>query len=246
MRFGIFLAVFLLTTFSAGAQAQIVTLDKGGFVLTYDCTQHTALRYAYTLTADTGSAARPSSFYLDTDLPSGCAGQTKTASYASVRSGYDRGHLVTSNHMDYNATYIRRANLMTNIVPQVSGFNQGIWVQAENVAECYRDIKPVEVYGGVVYGDASNDYFLSSHGIPTPEFFWKTIITTDPGTGATKAISWIIPNETGLGGLDSYIVSIADLEELLGASNVAINATTAVKNMLPSTTWPLPSGCDLS
>ncbi|KEZ97666.1 endonuclease [Xanthomonas vasicola pv. vasculorum NCPPB 895] len=246
MRFRIFLTVLLLTTFNAAAQAQVVTLNKGGYTLSYDCTNRTALRYEYVLQADTGSAARPSSFNLDTELPSGCAGQTSSASYASVRSGYDRGHLVTSNHMDYNETYIRRANLMSNIVPQVSGFNQGIWVQAENVAECYRDIKPVKVYGGVVFGDTSNDYFLSSHGIRTPEYFWKTIITTDPSTGAEKAISWIIPNQTGLGSLDDYIVSIADLEDLIGASNVGITASSAVKNMLPTTTWALPSNCDLS
>lgn len=104
----------------------------------------------------------------------------------------------------------------------------------------------MKVYGGVVFGDTSNDYFLSSHGIRTPRYFWKTIITTDPSTGAEKAISWIIPNETGLGGLDDYIVSIADLEELIGASNVGITASSTVKNMLPATTWQLPSNCDLS
>ncbi len=160
MRLASFFFAFVLSAFAGAAQAQVVTLNKGGFVLTYDCSIHSATRYEYTLTADTGSAARPSSFYKDPDLPGGCLGQTSTASYASIKSGYDRGHLVTSNHMDYNATYIRRANYMTNIVPQVSSFNQGIWVKAENVAECYRDIAPVDVYGGVVYGDASNDYFL--------------------------------------------------------------------------------------
>ncbi|AEL06778.1 DNA/RNA non-specific endonuclease [Xanthomonas campestris pv. raphani] len=244
MRLGIFLAVFLLTTFSAGAQAQVVTLNKGGFLLRYDCTNRTALRYEYTLTADTGSAARPSSFFLDTDLPSGCAGQTTTNSYASVRSGYDRGHLVTSNHMDYNASYIRRANFMSNIVPQVAGFNQGIWVRAENVAECYRDIASVQVYGGVIYSDTSNDYFLTSHGIRTPDFFWKTIITANPG-GGTRAISWLIPNSATLGSLDSYIVSIDELEDLYGASEIGISAPAAVKAMLPATTWPQPSNCDL-
>lgn len=181
MRLASFFFAFVLSAFAGAAQAQVVTLNKGGFVLTYDCSIHSATRYEYTLTADTGSAARPSSFYKDPDLPAGCLGQTSTTSYASIKSGYDRGHLVTSNHMDYNATYIRRANYMTNIVPQVSSFNQGIWVKAENVAECYRDIAPVDVYGGVVYGDASNDYFpfqsrhpdagvlLENHHHPRPE-----------------------------------------------------------------------------
>ncbi|MCW0422409.1 hypothetical protein NB713_000352 [Xanthomonas sacchari] len=63
---------------------------------------------------------------------------------------------------------------------------------------------------------------------------------------AWKAISWIIPNQTGLGSLDDYIVSIADLEDLIGASNVGITASSAVKNMLPATTWKLPSNCNLS
>lgn len=245
MRFRFFLTALLLTTFSAAAQAQVVTLNKGGYTLSYDCTNRTALRYEYVLQADNGSAARPSSFNLDTELPSGCAGQTSSASYASVRSGYDRGHLVTSNHMDYNATYIRRANLMSNIVPQVASFNQGIWVRAEEVAECYRDIASVQVYGGVVYSDTTNDYFLTSHGIRTPDFFWKTIITANP-SGGSRAISWLIPNSATLGSLDSYIVSINELEDTFGASTIGITAPANVKAMLPATTWPQPSGCDLS
>lgn len=228
------------------AQAEIVVLDKGGYLLDYDCDNATAVRYEYTLNADNGSAARPSSFSLDTDLPSGCRGQTSTKSYSSVQSGYDRGHLVTSNHMDYSASYIQTANQMSNIVPQVSGFNQGIWVQAENVAECYRDIAPVTVYGGVVFGDSGNDYFLSSHGIATPEYFWKTIVTHDPDSGEQKAISWMIPNTSGLGTLDDYLVSISDLEDLLGAGAVSIDVPASVKNQLPGTSWALPDGCDLS
>lgn len=236
--------VFIIASLSA--QAQVVTLAKGGFTLSYDCSNRTALRYEYVLTTDTGSAARPSSFYTDPDLPSGCNGQYTTASYASVATGWDRGHLVTSNHMDYSSTYIRRANYMSNIVPQASSFNQGIWVQAENVAECYRDLATVYVYGGVVYNDTSNDYFLSSHGIRTPDYFWKTIITTDTSSGQTKAISWYIPNSATLGTLDSYIVSINELEQRVGASNINISTTATVKAIKPSTTWATPSGCDLS
>lgn len=184
--------------------------------------------------ADTGSAARTSSFTLDTELPSGCAGQASTASYASVRTGCDRGHLMTSNHMDYNATYIRRANLMSNMVPQAATFNQGIWVRAENVTECYREIASVQVYGGVIYSDTRNDYCLTSPGIRTPDFFWKTIITANPA-GGTRAISWLIPNSATLGSLDSYIVSIDQLEDLHGASAIGITAPAAVKAMLRAT-----------
>lgn len=75
---------------------------------------------------------------------------------------------------------------------------------------------------------------------------WKTIITTNPSSGATKAISWYIPNTEGLSTLSSYIVNIAQLETLLGASRVGITATGAVKVQKPATIWALPSNCDLS
>ncbi len=246
------------TTTDSGAEASvaragpsghwIIDQDYNGFRLNYDCTDRTALHYRYTLQADTGSAARPSTFTFDPTLPAGCLQQTSTASYESVHPGYDRGHLVMSNHMDSDSALIRRANYMSNIVPQVSGFNRGIWLEAETVAECYRDLAPVQVYGGVVHGDTAsdtNDFYLSSHGIRTPEFLWKALITTDPATGAGKAIAWLIPNTTGLGALDRYIVSIAELEQRLGAASVRISASAALKAMKPQTTWALPSGCSI-
>lgn len=246
------------TTTDSGAEASveragpsghwIIDQDYNGFRLIYDCTDRTALHYRYTLQADTGSAARPSTFTFDPTLPAGCLQQTSTASYESVHPGYDRGHLVMSNHMDSDSALIRRANYMSNIVLQVSGFNRGIWLEAETVAECYRDLAPVQVYGGVVHGDTAsdtNDFYLSSHGIRTPEFLWKALITTDPATGAGKAIAWLIPNTTGLGALDRYIVSIAELEQRLGVASVRISASAALKAMKPQTTWALPSGCSI-
>ena len=246
------------TTTDSGAEASversgpsghwIIDQDYNGFRLIYDCTDRTALHYRYTLQADTGRVARPSAFTFDPTLPAGCLQQTSTASYESVHPGYDRGHLVMSNHMDSDSALIRRANYMSNIVPQVSGFNRGIWLEAETVAECYRDLAPVQVYGGVVHGDTAsdtNDFYLSSHGIRTPEFLWKALITTDPATGAGKAIAWLIPNTTGLGALDRYIVSIAELEQRLGAASVRISASAALKAMKPQTTWALPSGCSV-
>lgn len=226
------------------ATDRVIRQDYGGYQLTYDCTTRTALQYSYTLGRDDGTAPRPSSFKLDPTLPAGCEQQYSARTYNPVYAGYDLGHLVSSNHMDYNAEYILRANYMTNIVPQLADLNRGIWVKAENVAECYRDIAPVQVYGGVVYSDPSNDWFLASHGIRTPEFFWKAILTTDPATGEAKAIAWYVPNVDGLSGLDAYLVSITELEQLVGTVLVGITAPPAVKAMKPATSWPLPAGCD--
>ena len=70
------------TTTDSGAEASveragpsghwIIDQDYNGFRLIYDCTDRTALHYRYTLQADTGSAARPSTFTFDPTLPAGC------------------------------------------------------------------------------------------------------------------------------------------------------------------------------
>ena len=224
----------------------LITADYGGFKLLFDCTLHSAIRYEYLLKADLGNGTRTSSYKLDPTLPRGCAQQTTTESYASVIAGWDRGHLVTSNHMDNDPDWMQRANYMSNIVPQVSSFNQGIWQDAENVAECYRDLAPVWVYGGVVYSDSSNDFFLGSHGIPTPDFFWKALVTTDSVNGTERAISWYIPNRANLGQLDTYLVSINELESMIGEALVAIPVSSAIKSTRAAATWKLPVGCSLS
>jgi len=220
-----------------------ITLVRDGFSLTYDCESRTAVRYAYQLRADTGSAKRPKGFELDPDLPAGCPTQFSAKGYSAV-PGWDRGHLVPSNQMDHSALAIRQAHYMSNIVPQAARFNQGIWVQTEELSECYRDLAPVQVYGGVVHGNTENDFFLESHGIRTPDAFWKTVLTTD-AHGQTRAISWYIPNQPTLQPLDRYIHSIAELEVLLGADTIGIEVSDAIKAQKPARTWPRPRDCDL-
>lgn len=225
----------------------VITQDYGGFKLLYDCTAHTALRYEYPLGFDTGYLLRPAAFTLDPTLPAGCAQQTSLATYNSVVNGWDRGHLVMSNHMDNDLLFLERANYMTNVVPQVASFNRGIWLDAENVAECYRDIAPLTVYGGVAYTDPSNDFFLISHGIRTPDWFWKAIVSTDPLTQQPIAIAWVIPNQSNLGPLDSYLVSLDELDQQIGAALVAIPGVPAsVRASKPTTTWPLPANCSFA
>jgi endonuclease G len=227
----------------AASAANLVTLEKDAFTLSYDCDLRSALRYEYTIGKDEGRASRPGSFHLDPDLPKGCEGQFSTQAYAAIVPGWDRGHLVTSNHMDMNNKTIRQANLMSNIAPQASRFNQGIWVATETVVECYRDLAPVQVVGGLIYDDESNDYFIESHGIPTPDYFWKVIITQEPNSGATKAIAWLIPNSDDVGELDEYILSINELEDRVGVAEVGIQISAAVKAMKPTRTWSLPGSC---
>ena len=224
------------------ALANQLTLDYGGFKLLYDCDLKTAIRFEYKLDRDTGNSSRPATFNFDPNLSKSCGQQQSTNSYASVVSGWDRGHLVASNHMDYDAAYLLSANYMTNIVPQLASFNQGLWKETEIITECYRDLAPIQVIGGVIYSDSSNDFFLASHGIQSPDFFWKTLNTTN-SNNQIETISWLFPNQNGLANLHSYIVSIDELERKVGSDLVGLDLGSAIKIQKASKSWELPKNC---
>ena len=96
-----------------------------------------------------------------------------------------------ADHTDSDPVTMYESNTMTNIVPQAAGFNQagGAWKFTEDLIECTRDMTSIDnqvIFGGMIYDDSSNDYFLESHGIPTPDLCWKVVIRY------FKKICWLL------------------------------------------------------
>ncbi len=227
-----------------GNDHRVVTLDHGEWALDYDCADRLAVRYAYTLGADAGTALRPDTFVRqDPLLPADCPAQASAASYASVAPGWDRGHLVAANHMDASDALIARTFLMSNIVPQRAAFNQGIWAEAEAIAECWRDTAPVRVVGGVLADEPTNDLFRASHGVATPDWFWMVLVSADPvRPGQQRALAWWIPNVDATGTLASRQVPIATLEARLGAARVGLTDLPVGLKASTGASWGEPVG----
>lgn len=231
------LAVMLLVT--RLAVGQVLTLQYEGFTIWLDCGRRGAVKFAYLANKDSGQERRQARFFKDPAVPENCQ-QTSTGSYAGAPEKYDRGHLVPANHLDHSATAIRQTNYMTNILPQAAAMNRGAWLRTEEIVECLRDHELLYVVGGVIWGsNDADDYFLQSHGVRTPDAYWKVII------GFDKAIAWVIPNsqEAVASKLDSYLVSIPKLEELIGEK---IPLADAITPLTPSRSWEIPAGCDKS
>ncbi|KDO26837.1 DNA/RNA non-specific endonuclease [Saprolegnia parasitica CBS 223.65] len=227
---------------AAAASANDKTLDYTGYQLSYDCASGAADRWTYSLDVDNGSAKRPSGFYDDPNLPTNCKQQKSTKAYGN---GYDRGHLVASNLMDTDEEMIHEAHYMTNILPQISSFNQGIWAKTEALEDCYRDLHPITTYGGVVFTDASNDIFVDKWGVKTPDFWWKVVLTKDDA-GNDKIISWYFPNKANLGKLDEYLTSVSAIEKKLNDGLGPIPVPLKLKAYVAPSSWALPSNCDRS
>lgn len=230
----------IATTPPAINNSALMKLDYECFTVWLDCEKRGAVKFQYNAQRDTGKFPRVEKFTLDPNVPAQCQ-QTTANAYGNK---YDRGHLVPANHLDYSPSAIKATNNMTNILPQAANMNRGAWLQTEEIVECYRDISELLVIGGVIWGNnPADDFFIQSHGVKTPDAFWKVIIR---GTGQSEqAIAWIVPNsqDATRKNLDKYLVTVHDIERLTGEK---IPVADYAKDTQPSASWLIPKGCDKS
>jgi endonuclease G len=216
----------------------LLQLDYEGFTVWLNCARRGAVKFRYNAQHDTGSAKRYDEFFLDPKVAAEC----QQTSFKAYGDNYDRGHLVPANHLDASKSAIKATNTMTNILPQAANMNRGAWLLTEEIIECYRDIDELLVIGGVIWGDnPSDDFFVKSHGVKTPDAFWKVIIR---GAGQDeRAIAWIVPNspEATKKNLDRYLVSVDELERVTGEK---IPVADYAKHDKPAVSWLIPRGCN--
>jgi endonuclease G len=227
-----------LPTANIQKTGNILKLDYEGFTVWVDCSQRGAVKFQYNAQHDTGNAKRSDTFYLDPNVPAECQ-QTTAKAYGQK---FDRGHQVPANHLDSSETAIKQTNFMTNILPQAANMNRGAWYETEKIIECYRDIDELLVIGGVIWGNnAADDYFVASHGVKTPDAYWKVIVR---GKGQDeRAIAWIVPNsqDAKRANLDSYLVTVDEIERVTGEK---IPVADYAKHDKPSASWLIPKGCN--
>jgi len=108
--------------------------------------------------------------------------------------------------------------------------------------ECYRDIAELLVIGGAIWGyNPAADCFIGSHGVKSPDAFWKVIVR---GTlQDEQIIAGGVPNtqEATRKRLDHYWVSVDEFERVTGAK---ISLADYAKHDKPNQSWMIPVGCN--
>ncbi|MBD1389422.1 DNA/RNA non-specific endonuclease [Neiella sp. HB171785] len=222
----------------------IIYLDFGSFEVGYNCEHRGAEFVHFRAEPDAGDEPRYRPFHHEIRLPERCR-QLSTKSYkrpASAAPKYDRGHLAEQNIVDHNKELMRERNTMANIVPQNSLLNRrGLWRHLEKITECYREEGSITVYSGVIWGtDTSNDHFIESHGVTTPDFLWKVLVRKG---GQTQA--WLMPNDDRpvARHADLYRVSVLDIEK---KSGWIFPLSPNQKLQSQASSWSIPKGCRLN
>jgi len=192
-----------------------------------------------------GSTSRQDDFRNDTTLPPGF-NQVQGTDYSG--SGFDRGHMCpsadrTSSVPDNSATF-----LMTNMVPQAPGNNQGPWAALENYLRTF--LPGSEIYivsggfgtGGTGSGGGTTN--VLSTGVTVPAKTWKVALILPVGDNDvsrvdnnTRTISVIMPNIDSIrpDQWQKYLATVDQVEALTGYdffSNVAASTQNAFEAKL--------------
>ena len=185
-------------------------IKKTVFWLSYNEEFEQAEWTAYILTRNMvidGIFPRSDNFRSDTNVT------TESASLKDYRgSGFDRGHLVPAGDMKWSEISMSESFLMSNISPQIQGFNRGIWKRLEEQVRKWA-IKNDSIF--IITGPVLRNIqeIIGENKVGVPEYFFKIIV--DISYPSYKGIGFIIENKPSNNDIFNYAVNIDSLEQLL-------------------------------
>lgn len=163
--------------------------------------------------ADIGTVTRSTSFYTDTNLPTGFHRVT-TSEYTNT--GFDRGHMCASDDRTDTTNDNKTVFFMSNIVPQNPDLNQGPWEALETYCRSLTtsNYEPLIICGPVGFDGTK----LNTGYVSVPQYTWKIVVCVPPGTGTalsritatTRVIAVKMPNIAGIRSIKwtNYITSV--------------------------------------
>lgn len=206
-----------------------------GYTLSYNEEYEVPSYVAYELTRDEvlGGEERDDSFREDPAV------RTGSATLNDYRgSGYDRGHMAPAADFKWSADAMRDTFYMSNMCPQEPSFNRGIWADLEAVVRTMAyDNESVYVVTGPVLTDGPYER-IGENRVAVPKNFYKVILDyTDPDV---KAIGFILPNENSDKSLQSFAVTVDEVERVTGIDfypALPDEAETIIESEMNTSDW---------
>ncbi|NAY92133.1 DNA/RNA non-specific endonuclease [Muricauda sp. JGD-17] len=140
--------------------------------------------------------------------------KTKSSDWRNYRgSGYDRGHLCPAGDRRFSEYAYNETFYTSNIAPQDSDFNAGIWNRLEQQVRYW-----CKKYGGItiITGGVLEEGLeeIGEEDVDVPEAFYKIVIR---GNGSSaKIVAFLIPHRESSKTLSSFLVSVDEIERVTG------------------------------
>ena len=136
---------------------------------------------------------------------------TESADWRNYKnSGYERGHLCPAGDMKFSYDAFKDTFYTSNISPQSSKFNGGIWNSLEQKIRSLAKKKKelIIVTGGVL---SDNLETIGYEGVSVPKFYYKILLSINKDY---ETIAFLIPQDYKSNNLKSYVTTIDKIEEL--------------------------------
>ena len=204
-------------------------IEHGFYTLSFDSIYNQANWVAYQISTETafGNQMRSNNFREDPQI----ANSNAKPSYSS--SGYDRGHLCPAGSMAFNKTAMSQSFYMSNMSPQVPGFNRGIWKRLETQVRIW-GYEYDTIY--VITGPVLIAFIDTIGEIPVPKYYYKVILDLKE----PKAIGFVLENTSSSMPLTHVAVTIDSVETLTGIdffSQVEDDLEQILESSIHTTLW---------
>ena len=177
------------------------------YTLAYSEDHEQAYWVYYNLSGDliNGPQDRTDDFRAD---PSVSTGSASLNDYKG--SGYDRGHLCPAADMTLNRTSMSESFYLSNMSPQLPGFNRGIWSTLEDqVREWALEKSMIYVVTGPIF--KNNKGVIGENEVTVPGYYYKVLFD-----GKNRMIGFILPNESSPKSLNEFVVTVNEIEQQTG------------------------------
>lgn len=152
---------------------------------------------------------RGNNFRADARIPAGQAAQL--ADYKG--SGFDRGHLSPAGDNRWSAKAMNESFVLSNVSPQASRFNSGIWAKFENLVRAWaKNLDGLWVTTGPILKDGLP--VIGASRVAVPEYFYK-VLSSRGQKKKSEAIAFLLPTDAS-GEISKYAMSVDQLEEITG------------------------------
>lgn len=187
---------------------QVVPICRAGYISYFDTRAGVPLFVAYVLTPEhaAGCLARES-FEADDYV----GGVPTPKDYA--KSGYDIGHNANAADLAWSPQVASDARKVTNMSPQVPGFNRGIWKKLEDGTRGWAISRqhPLQIYV-LNEVDRKQDPMIGKNLVSVPHALGKVLIDTK----TNEVQIFRFKNEASKANLNSFITSLAEFQKQTG------------------------------
>lgn len=146
-----------------------------------------------------GNDKRNNRFLIDKRIPI----DEQANSFDYYKKKYDRGHLAAAANTTYRVS-LMESFLYTNIVPQNSDLNRGMWSSIEKFART----KGGYILTGIGFDNC--DVYESLNGVAIPDYFWKIIV---PENNSIRM--FLVPNKKPDKKITEYVSTLDKIQSKL-------------------------------